>query len=52
MSGAAEIFPAGGMRQARLPVPVQVGPVFDDADGLVQVTGALTPGQRVVVPAA
>jgi hypothetical protein len=30
-------------------VPVQVGPVFDDADGLVQVTGALTPGQRVVV---
>ena len=32
-------------------VPVQVGPVFDDADGLVQVTGALTPGQRVVVPA-
>jgi hypothetical protein len=32
-------------------VPVQVGPVFDDADGLVQVTGALAPGQRVVVPA-
>jgi hypothetical protein len=32
-------------------VPVQVGPIFDDADGLVQVTGALTPGQRVVVPA-
>ena len=25
--------------------------IFDDADGLVQVTGALTPGQRVVVPA-
>jgi len=24
----------------------------DDADGLVQVTGALTPGQRVVVPAS
>jgi multidrug efflux pump subunit AcrA (membrane-fusion protein) len=29
-------------------VPVTVG-IFDDADGLVQVTGALTPGQRVVV---
>jgi hypothetical protein len=33
-------------------VPVQVGPVFDDANGLVQVTGALTPGERVVVPAS
>jgi hypothetical protein len=32
-------------------VPVQAGPVFDDADGLVQVTGALAPGQRVVVAA-
>ena len=32
-------------------VPVTPGPVFDDADGLVQVTGALAPGQRVVVPA-
>ena len=31
-------------------VPVQPG-IFDDADGLVQVTGALTPGQLVVVPA-
>jgi multidrug efflux pump subunit AcrA (membrane-fusion protein) len=31
-------------------VPVTTG-IFDDADGLVQVTGALTPGQRVVVPA-
>ena len=30
-------------------VPVQPG-IFDDADGLVQVTGALTPGQSVVVP--
>jgi multidrug efflux pump subunit AcrA (membrane-fusion protein) len=25
--------------------------IFDDADGLVQVTGALTPGEQVVVPA-
>ena len=33
-------------------VPVTAGPVFDDADGLVQVSGALTPGQRVVVPAS
>jgi len=33
-------------------VPVSVG-LFDDADGLVQVTGAgLTAGRRVVVPAA
>jgi multidrug efflux pump subunit AcrA (membrane-fusion protein) len=30
-------------------VPVTVG-LFDDADGLVQVTGALTAGSRVVVP--
>jgi hypothetical protein len=29
-------------------VPVQPG-IFDDASGLVQVTGPLTPGQRVVV---
>jgi hypothetical protein len=32
-------------------VPVSPG-IFDDADGLVQVTGALIPGQRVVVPAS
>jgi hypothetical protein len=32
-------------------VPVTPG-IFDDTDGLVQVTGALTPGQRVVVPAS
>jgi hypothetical protein len=31
-------------------VPVTPG-IFDDTDGLVQVTGSLTPGQRVVVPA-
>jgi hypothetical protein len=30
-------------------VPVTPG-IFDDASGLVQVTGALAPGQRVVVP--
>ena len=32
-------------------VPVRPG-IFDDASGLVQVTGALVPGQRVVVPAS
>ena len=32
-------------------VPVTPG-IFDDAAGLVQVTGALIPGQRVVVPAS
>jgi hypothetical protein len=31
-------------------VPVTVGQVFDDAAGLVQVTGNLSPGERVVVP--
>ncbi len=33
-------------------VPVQAGPVFDGTDGLVQVTGNLTPGQQVVVSAS
>jgi hypothetical protein len=32
-------------------VPVTTVGIFDDADGLVQVSGALTPGQLVVVPA-
>jgi hypothetical protein len=32
-------------------VPVTPG-IYDGANGLVQVTGALTPGQRVVVPAS
>ena len=44
-----EVVGAGDTRRW---VPVTPGPVFDDADGLVQVTGALTPGQRVVVPAS
>jgi multidrug efflux pump subunit AcrA (membrane-fusion protein) len=44
---AVEVAGAGNTRHL---VPVQAGPVFDDADGLVQVTGALTPGQHVVVP--
>jgi hypothetical protein len=37
-----------GRGSARRWVPVTPG-IFDDASGLVQVTGALTPGQRVVV---
>ena len=42
-----EVTSAGNARHL---VPVEVG-IFDDSDGLVQVTGALTPGQHVVVPA-
>jgi multidrug efflux pump subunit AcrA (membrane-fusion protein) len=37
-----------GQGSARRWVPVTPG-IFDDASGLVQVTGALNPGQRVVV---
>ena len=43
---AVEVAGAGNTRRL---VPVTVG-LFDDADGLVQVTGNLTPGERVVVP--
>lgn len=50
-SGGYDVEVAGPGSTRRY-VPVAVGPVFDDADGLVQVTGALTPGQRVVVPAS
>ena len=39
-----------GPGNTRRYVQVTTG-IFDDAYGLVQVTGALTPGQRVVVPA-
>ena len=38
-----------GPGNTRRYVPVSVGPVFDDNSGLVQVTGSLAPGQRVVV---
>jgi len=41
-----EVAGPGGARRY---VPVTVGPVFDDSSGLVQVTGALNPGERVVV---
>ena len=43
-----EVVGAGGTRRY---VPVRPG-LFDDASGLVQVNGALTPGQRVVVAAS
>ena len=39
-----------GPGDTRRYLPVTTG-IFDDASGLVQVTGALTPGQRVVVAA-
>jgi len=44
---AVEVIGAGNTRRL---VPVTVG-IFDDNSGMVQVTGALTPGEHVVVPA-
>ena len=44
---AVEVVGAGGTNHL---VPVSLG-LFDDADGLVQVTGSVTAGQQVVVPA-
>jgi hypothetical protein len=44
---AVEVVGPGNTRRR---VPVTVGPIFDDIDGLVQVAGNLTPGERVVVP--
>ena len=46
-SYAVEVTGAAGARRL---VPVTVG-IFDDNSGLVQVTGVLTPGEQVVVPA-
>jgi hypothetical protein len=55
--GALQAQPNGGYEvevvepgNTRRYVPVTVGPIFDDIAGLVQVTGNLTPGERVVVP--
>ena len=45
------VVEVAGPGNTRRWVPVTPG-IFDDADGLVQVTGALTPGQRVVVAAS
>jgi hypothetical protein len=47
-SGGYAVEVIGASNSRRL-VPVTVG-LFDDAAGLVQVTGNLTPGARVVVP--
>ncbi|MGH3212439.1 MAG: hypothetical protein ACRDNO_32205 [Trebonia sp.] len=44
---AVEVAGAGNTRRL---VPVTAG-IFDDNSGMVQVTGALTPGEQVVVPA-
>jgi hypothetical protein len=44
---AVEVIGAGDTRRL---VPVTVG-IFDDNSGMVQVTGALTQGEQVVVPA-
>jgi hypothetical protein len=46
---AGYVVEIAGPRSTRRYVPVTAGPVFDDNSGLVQVSGALTPGQRVVV---
>ncbi len=45
------VVEVAGPGNTRRYVPVTPG-IFDDADGLVQVTGALAPGQRVVVAAS
>jgi hypothetical protein len=45
---AVEVVGANGKHVL---VPVTTG-LFDDSDGLVQMTGNLTPGQRVVVPSS
>jgi multidrug efflux pump subunit AcrA (membrane-fusion protein) len=47
-SGGYAVEVVGAHNTRRL-VPVTVG-IFDDANGLVQVTGNLVPGERVVVP--
>ena len=45
------VVEVAGPGNTRRYVPVRPG-IFDDTSGLVQVTGALAPGQRVVVPAS
>jgi hypothetical protein len=50
-AGGGYVVEVAGPGSARRYVPVTPG-IFDDADGMVQVTGALTPGQRVVVAAS
>jgi len=50
-SSGGYVVEVAGPGYTRRWVPVRPG-IFDDASGLVQVTGALVPGQRVVVAAA
>ena len=50
-SSGGYVVEVAGPGDTRRWVPVRPG-IFDDADGLVQVTGALSPGQRVVVAAS
>jgi hypothetical protein len=49
-SPSGYVVEVAGPGNTRRWVPVTPG-IYDGADGLVQVTGALSPGQRVVVPA-
>jgi peptidoglycan hydrolase-like protein with peptidoglycan-binding domain len=51
LAGGGYGVEVAGATGARRIVPVELG-LADDADGLVQVTGDLRAGQRVVVPAA
>jgi hypothetical protein len=51
-ASGAYVVEVAGPGNTRRWVPVTAGPVFDGAGGLVQVTGALRPGQRVVVAAS
>ena len=46
------VIEVAGPGNTRRYVPVATGPIFDDAAGLVQVTGTLVPGERVVVAAS
>jgi hypothetical protein len=50
-SAGRYVVEVAGPGNRRRWVPVRPG-IFDDASGLVQVTGTLAPGQRVVVPAS
>jgi hypothetical protein len=51
-AGGGYVVEVVGQGNTRRWVPVTAGPIFDDANGLVQVTGALTAGELVVVPAS
>jgi multidrug efflux pump subunit AcrA (membrane-fusion protein) len=50
-SAGGYVVEVAGRGNTRRYVPVRPG-IFDDASGLVQVTGALAPGEHVVVAAS